>query len=151
MCDLIYISFPVKLKLFKSLVVSILLYGWKGWTLTADLERRIQTFEHKCYRRLLSISYTEHRTNEVVRQQVTNYAASKNHSWPRSSDGNWLGMATSPVSYLAFPDTMLAMLSALRLVAGSKHAPRAFDSATWQAGASSDRGIHKTNQNARDK
>ena len=24
--------------------------------------------------------------------------------------------------------------------------PRAFDSATWQAGASSDRGIHKTNQ-----
>ena len=35
------------------------------------------------------------------------------------------------------------MLSALRLVAGSKHAPRAFGSATWQAGASSDRGIHK--------
>ena len=32
------------------------------------------------------------------------------------------------------------MLSALRLVAGSKHAPRAFGSATWQAGASSDRG-----------
>ena len=52
----------------------------------------------------------------------------------------------------AFPDTnfvkaLLAMLSALRLVAGSKHAPRAFGSATWQAGASSDHGIHKTNQN----
>ena len=44
---------------------------------------------------------------------------------------------------------LLAMLSALRLVAGSKHAPRAFDSATWQAGASSDRGIHKINLNAR--
>ena len=54
----------------------------------------------------------------------------------------------------AFPDThfvkaLLAMLSALRLVAGSKHAPRAFGSATWQAGAPSDQGIHKTNQNAR--
>ena len=54
----------------------------------------------------------------------------------------------------AFPDTnfvkaLLAMLSALRLVAGSKHAPRTFGSATWQAGASSDQGIHKTNQNAR--
>ena len=54
----------------------------------------------------------------------------------------------------AFPDTnvvmaLLAMLSALRLVAGSKHAPRAFASAYWQAGASSDRGIHKTNQNLR--
>ena len=47
-----------------------------------------------------------------------------------------------------FPDTnfvkaLLAMLSALRLVAGSKHAPRAFGSATGQAGASSDQGIHK--------
>ena len=43
----------------------------------------------------------------------------------------------------AFPGTnfvkaLLAMLSALRLVAGSKHAPRAFGIATWQAGASSD-------------
>ena len=40
------ISFPVKLKLFKSLVVSILLYGCESWTLTADLETRIQAFEH---------------------------------------------------------------------------------------------------------
>ena len=50
----------------------------------------------------------------------------------------------------AFPDTnfvkgLLAMLSALRLVAGSKHAPRAVGSATWLG-----RGIHKTNQNARE-
>ena len=64
------------------------------------------------------------------------------------SVGGWTG------GDFAFPDknvvkAPLAMLSALRLVAGSKHAPRAFDSATWQAGASSDRGIHKTNLNAR--
>ena len=49
------------------------LYGCESWTLTADLERRIQVFEHTCYRRLLRIPYTEHRTNEFVRQQVTNY------------------------------------------------------------------------------
>ena len=67
-------SFPVKLKLFKSLVVSILLYGCKCWNITADLKRRLQAFEHTCYRRLLRISYTEHRSNEFVRQQVTNYA-----------------------------------------------------------------------------
>ena len=40
-----------------------------------------------------------------------------------------------PERDFAFPDTnfvkaLLAILSALRLVAGSKHAPRAFDSAT---------------------
>ena len=55
---------------------------------------------------------------------------------------------TKPLPFLPFM-ALFAMLSALRLVAGSKHAPRAFDSATWQAGASLDRGIHKTNLNAR--
>ena len=84
-------EFPVKLKLFKSLVVSILLYGCKCWTITADLKRRIQAFEDTCYRRLLRISYTEHRSNEFVRQQVTNYAGTTH------GHGNWLGMATSPV------------------------------------------------------
>ena len=67
------VSFPVKLKLFKSLVVPILLYGRESKIPTVDLERRIQAFEHKCYRRLLRISYTQHRTNEFVRH-VTNYA-----------------------------------------------------------------------------
>ena len=67
---------------------------------------------------------------------------------PRASIGGGRGGGD-----FAFPDThfvkaLLAMLSALRLVAGSKHAPRAFDCVTWQAGASSDRGIHKTNQYA---
>ena len=71
------ISFPVKLILFKSLLVSILLYGCESWTLTADLDRRIQASEYLCYRRLLSISYTEHRTNEFVGQQVTNHAGSE--------------------------------------------------------------------------
>ena len=63
------------------------------------------------------------------------------------------GIMLSPGSDFAFPDTdvvkaLLVILSTLRLVAGSKHAPRAFDSATWQARASSDRGIHKTNKYA---
>ena len=28
-----------------------------------DLERRIQAFEHKCYRRMLGMAYKEHKTN----------------------------------------------------------------------------------------
>ena len=53
--------------LYKSLV---LLKGCHRWTLTADLERRIQAFENKCYRRMLGISYREHNINEYVWQQV---------------------------------------------------------------------------------
>ena len=68
------ISFPVKVRLYKSLVLSTLLYGCESWTLTADTERRIQSFENKCYRRMLHISYKEHRTNDYVRQTVTTHA-----------------------------------------------------------------------------
>ena len=60
------ISYPTKIKLYKSLVLSILLYICGSWTLTADLERRIQAFENKCYRRMLDMSYREHKTNEYV-------------------------------------------------------------------------------------
>ena len=60
------ISFPTKVKLYKALVWSILLYGCESWTLTADLDRRIQAFENKCYRRMLGVSYREHETNKYV-------------------------------------------------------------------------------------
>ena len=60
------ISFLTKIKLYKSLVLSILLYGFESWTLTAELERRIQAFENKCYRKMLGISYSKHKTNEYV-------------------------------------------------------------------------------------
>ena len=41
------IRFQTKFQLFKSLVVSILLYECETWTLMADDERRIQAFETK--------------------------------------------------------------------------------------------------------
>ena len=60
------ISYPTKIKLYKSLVLSKLLYGYESWTLAADPDRRIQTFENKCYWRTLGASYKEHKTNEYV-------------------------------------------------------------------------------------
>ena len=51
------ISFPTKIsKLYKSLVLPILLYGCENWTLTADTKNRIQAFENKCYGKMLGIS-----------------------------------------------------------------------------------------------
>ena len=51
-------------------MVSILLYGCESWTLTAELEKKIQAFETKCFRRLLHISWTERKTKEFVCNQV---------------------------------------------------------------------------------
>lgn len=59
-----------KIKLMRSLVISILLYACESWTLTADIERRIQAIEMRCYRRLLGISYKDHVTNETVKKKI---------------------------------------------------------------------------------
>ena len=61
------ISFQTKFQLFKSLLVSILLYGCEIWTLLADDERRIQALETRCLRKLLRISYRKLKTNDYVR------------------------------------------------------------------------------------
>ena len=53
-----------------SLVISIFLYVCESWTLTAELEKRTQAFEMRCYRRLLNISYWDHVTKEEVRRKI---------------------------------------------------------------------------------
>ena len=47
------------------------IYGCEAWTLTAELEKRIRTFENKCYRKILRVSYREHRTNEDILEEIT--------------------------------------------------------------------------------
>ena len=64
------ISLSSKIRLMFSLVTSIFLYACKSWTLTAELERRIQAMEMRCYCKILHISYKDHVTNEEVRAKI---------------------------------------------------------------------------------
>ena len=66
------ISLASKVKLMQTLNLSTFLYACESWTLTAEIERRIQAFEMRCYRRLLNISYKDHVTNEEVRNRIQN-------------------------------------------------------------------------------
>ena len=50
------LSIKTKLKLMRSLVHSIFLYGSETWTINKYLEKRINAFENKSYRKLLNIS-----------------------------------------------------------------------------------------------
>ena len=54
----------------RSLVTSIFLYACESWILTAELQRRIQAMEMRCYRKILRISYKDHVTNEEVRAKI---------------------------------------------------------------------------------
>ena len=58
------------IRLMRFLVTSIFLYACESWTLTADLQRRIQAMEIKCYRKILRISDKDHFTNDEVRAKI---------------------------------------------------------------------------------
>ena len=64
------ISLSSKTRLMHSLVTSIFLYASESWTLTAELQRRIQAMEMRCYSKLLRISNKDHVTNEEVRAKI---------------------------------------------------------------------------------
>ena len=64
------VNFSSKKKLYKTLVLSTLLYDCESWTLTADSTKKIQAFESKCYRRMLGISWKDRKTDEFVQRGI---------------------------------------------------------------------------------
>ena len=56
----------------RTLILSTFLCACESWTLTAEIEGRIQAIEMRCYRRLPNISYKDHVTNEEVRNKIQN-------------------------------------------------------------------------------
>ena len=63
-------SLSSKIRLMRSLVTSIFLYACESWTLTAELQRRIQAMEMRCYHKILHITYKDHVTDEEVRAKI---------------------------------------------------------------------------------
>ena len=54
----------------RSLAMSIFLNACETWTITANIERRIQVLEMRCFRKLIGISYRDHITNEEVKPEL---------------------------------------------------------------------------------
>ena len=66
------IAISSKIRLMRSLAMSIFLYACETCSITADIERRIQALEMRCFRKLLGISYRDHITNEEVKARIGN-------------------------------------------------------------------------------
>ena len=64
------ISLSLKIRLMRSLVTSIFLYACESWTLTAELQRRVQAVEIRCYHKILHSSYKDHVTNVEVHAKI---------------------------------------------------------------------------------
>ena len=50
----------------KSMVWAVFQYGVEGWTLKKSDRNRIEAFEMWCWRKMLSISWQEHCTNDSI-------------------------------------------------------------------------------------
>ena len=50
----------------KSMVWAVFQYGVEGWTLKKSDRNRIEPFEMWCWRKMPSISWQEHRTNDSI-------------------------------------------------------------------------------------
>ena len=55
-----------KVKVMKSMVWAVFQYGVEGWTLKKSDRNRIEAFEMSCWRKMLSISWQEHHTNDSI-------------------------------------------------------------------------------------
>ena len=73
LCNDRNITVSSKIRLTRPLVMSIFLYASETWTLSADLQKRIQAMEMRCFRKILRISYKDHVTNEAYKQSIGPY------------------------------------------------------------------------------
>ena len=62
-----------KIRSMRALVMTIFLYACETWTLTAELQRRIQSLVFRCFRKILGISYKDQVTNEHVRKTIVKH------------------------------------------------------------------------------
>ena len=77
------IAISSKIRLMRSLAMSIFSYACETCTIAADIERRIQALEMRCFRKLLGISYRDHIANEEVKARIGN------------AMGQYIGLLTS--------------------------------------------------------
>ena len=61
-----------KIRLMRSLAMPIFLYACKTWTISTDIERKIQALEMRCFRKLLGISYRDNISKEEVKPRNGN-------------------------------------------------------------------------------
>ena len=71
------ISVQLKIRLFKSLCLSTLLYGSETWPLTKAMQKRLDSFATSCYRHILGVKWHDKISNAIILQMVDQEPLSK--------------------------------------------------------------------------
>ena len=65
------IALPTKVRLVKSMVFPVVMYGCESWTINKAEHRRLDAFELWCRRRLLGVSWTARRSNQSILKEIS--------------------------------------------------------------------------------
>ena len=65
------ITLPIKGHLVKAMVFPVVKYGGESWTVKKAEHRRIDAFEHLCWRRLLRVPWTARRPNQPILKEIS--------------------------------------------------------------------------------
>ena len=82
------ITLPTKVRLVKTMVFAVVMYGCESWTIKKAERRRIDTFELWCWRRLLRVPWTARRSNQSILKE-TDVEAETTILWPPDTK-SWL-------------------------------------------------------------
>ena len=66
-----YITLPTKVRLVKTMVFPVVMYGCESWTIKKAEHRRMYAFELWCWRRLLRVSWTARRSNQSILKEIS--------------------------------------------------------------------------------
>ena len=64
------ITLPTKVRLVKTMVFPVVMYGCESWNIKEAKHRRIDAFELWCWRRLLRVPWTARRSNQSILKEV---------------------------------------------------------------------------------
>ena len=82
------ITLPAKLCVVKAVVFPVVMYGCVSWTIKKVEHRRIDTFELRCWRRLLRVRWTARRSNQFILREISPECSLEGHAeaetllWP---------------------------------------------------------------------
>ena len=65
------ITLPTKVRLLKTMVFPVVMYGCESWTVKKAEHRRIDAFELRCWRRLLRVPWTARRSNQSILKEIS--------------------------------------------------------------------------------
>ena len=65
------ITLPTKVHLAKAMVVPVVMYGCKSWTVKKAERQKMDACELWCWRRLLRVPWTSRRSNQFILKEIS--------------------------------------------------------------------------------